>query len=120
MTEIKKRDEINDFVRLVTDWRSMAIVHAVYEHDSLRYAQLDKLLAFSPTILSHKLSELVKSKVVARHKVEGAKEVLYSPTVLAKDIACAYHILEGVSLKLSKAHEASVEFEACKLSKDQG
>jgi len=116
MTQIHRRNEINDFAKLITDWRSVAIVHAVYEHDSLRYASLDKLLGFSPTVLSQKLAQLTESGIIARHKAEGAKEVLYSPTELAKDVVCAYHILEGVSVKLAKAHGTHVTAPVCKLS----
>lgn len=105
MTQIYRRNEINDFAKLITDWRSMAIVHAVYECDSLRYANLDKLLGFSPTVLSQKLAQLTDSGIIIRHKVEGVKEVLYSPTDLAKDIVSAYHILEDVSVKLAKAND---------------
>ncbi len=97
----------------------MAIVHAVYEHDSLRYASLDKLLGFSPTILSQKLAQLTESGIIARYKAEGAKEVLYSPTELAKDVVCAYHILEGVSIKLAKANGMQANAPVCKLAGDR-
>ncbi len=119
MTRILKRTEIGEFARLITDWRSMAIVHAVYEHDSLRYAQLEKILEFSPTVLSQKLAKLTKSGIIKRHKVRGAKEVLYLPTVLAKDVVCAYHILEGVSLKLAKVRKEEPDAKICRLIKEK-
>ncbi|MGD8373645.1 MAG: hypothetical protein PVI21_02190 [Candidatus Woesebacteria bacterium] len=120
MTQIRKRDEINDFAKLITDWRSMAIVHAVYEHDSLRYASLDRLLGFSPTVLSQKLAKLAESGIIVRRKIEGAKEVLYLPTDLAKDVVCAYHILEGVSVKLANAHDAAVDVSVCRIDDERG
>lgn len=120
MSDIKKRSEIDTFARLITDWRSIAIVHAVYEHDSLRYSQIEKLLGLSPTLLSQKLAKLTESGIIVRHKAEGLKEVLYSPTELAKDIVCAYHILEGVSIKLARAHEElACTADICKLTQER-
>lgn len=119
MSEIKKRSEIDSFARLITDWRSIAIVHAVYEHDSLRYSQIEKLLAFSPTLLSQKLAKLTESGIIVRHKATGAKEVIYAPTPLAKDIVCAYHILEGVSAKLAQAHNQDApQAPVCKFAQE--
>lgn len=120
MTRIQKRTEIGEFARLITDWRSMAIVHAVYEHDSLRYGNLDKLLGFSPTVLSQKLGQLTEWGIIVRHKAEGSKEVLYTPTPLAKDIVCAYHILEGVSVKLAEAYHQKAEAPVCRLADERG
>lgn len=75
----------------------MAIVHAIYEHGPVRYKELDNLLAFSPTVLSGKLAQLVEIGVIIRLQIAGAKEVSYTAVPAAKEMVTAYHLLEGVN-----------------------
>lgn len=93
--------EIDGVVRLIADWRSMAIVHAVYEHGLLRYTDLAEMLRFSPTILSKKLSQLSKACIIVRRKEPGVKEVTYSAEPIAGKMVQAYHLLEEVDMFLA-------------------
>lgn len=102
MTRIKKHQEIDCASRLIADWRSMAIVHAVYEDGVVRYTELAEQLGFSPTVLSQKLTRLTELGILQRTKKSGEKLVQYSPALIAKDIVNAYHILETVNGKLKQ------------------
>lgn len=97
MSTIRKHHEIDAATRLIADWRSMAITHAIYEHGSLRYSEIASLLDFSPTILSQKLAQLTEHGIIARRQALGAKEVIYSAEPIAKTMVAAYHLLESVN-----------------------
>ena len=96
MTKIHKSREITPLWKLVGDWRSMSIIHAVYEHEAVRYSELQSVLDMSPTTLSKKITELVYYGVISRQSTPHLKEVIYKPTQLAKDIVSVYHTLEEI------------------------
>ena len=106
MSGVKKHHEINTAARLMADWRSMAITHAIYERGPISYTGIADMLEFSPTILSQKLTQLAALGIILRHKEDGSKSVDYSAAPIAKQIVQAYHILERVNGKLrSTAHD---------------
>jgi DNA-binding HxlR family transcriptional regulator len=100
MSDIKKHGEINAAAKMIADWRSMMIVHAIYEHGPVRYKDLDSMLALSPTILSGKLSQLTEAGIISRVRADGAKEVIYKTLPVAAHMVEAYHLLETVNDKL--------------------
>ena len=102
MTKIRKHGEIDGASKLLADWRSMMIVHAVYEHGPLRYRDLDAMLELSPTILSGKLTQLAQLGVITRIQADGAKGVQYETTPLSNEIVKAYHLLESVNEVLQR------------------
>lgn len=102
MTKIKKHGEINAAAKMIADWRSMMIVHAIYEHGPIRYKDLDALLGLSPTILSGKLSQLTEASIIRRQKIDGQKEVSYEALPVAADMVKAYHLLESVNGKIKE------------------
>lgn len=102
MTKIKKRGEINAAAKMIADWRSMMIVHAIYEHGPIRYKHLSTMLGLSPTILSGKLSQLTETGIIRRQKIDGQKEVLYEALPVAADMVKAYHLLESVNGKIKE------------------
>lgn len=97
MTKIKTHREIDAAAKLIADWRSMMIVHVVYEQGPLRYGNIAGQLELSPTILSEKLSQLTKVGLLSRIKNDGSKEVVYETSEYAKDMVDAYHLLEKVN-----------------------
>ena len=97
MTQVKQHGEINAAAKLIADWRSMMIVHAIYEHGPLRYKTLSGMLQLSPTILSGKLQQLSDTGIVFRTQEPGAKEVVYQTAPIAKGMVKAYHLLEVVN-----------------------
>lgn len=97
MTQIKKHREINAAAKLITDWRSMMVVHAIYEHGTIRYKDLSDMLELSPTVLSNKLSRLTEAAIISRHQADGAKEVMYQTLPIAKNMVRAYHLLESIN-----------------------
>lgn len=100
MTTIKKHHEISAATKIIVDWRSMAVVHAIFEQGPMRYRELDCSLGFSPTVLSQKLSSLVDLGVVERVQKSGSKEVIYKTKQVAADMTEAYHLLEGIDNQL--------------------
>jgi DNA-binding HxlR family transcriptional regulator len=108
MSKIKRHHEIDSIVRLIADWRSMAVVHAVYERGELRYTDLADMLQFSPTVLSKKLSQLSDAAIIVRSKKQGAKEVVYTVEPIARKIVQAYHLLEGVDSLLATKNKEGV------------
>ena len=102
MTKIKKHGEINAAAKMIADWRSMMIVHAIYEHGPIRYKDLDALLGLSPTILSGKLSQLTEASIIRRQKIDGQKEVSYEALPVAANMVKAYHLLESVNEKIKE------------------
>lgn len=102
MTRIRKQGEIDAAAKLLADWRSMMIVHAIYEHGPLRFRDLDTMLELSPTMMSGKLAQLTKLGVITRTQAKGAKEVIYATTPLSSDIVKAYHLLESVNELLQR------------------
>ena len=97
MTKIKTHREIDAAAKLIADWRSMMIVHVIYEQGPLRYGNIASQLELSPTILSEKLSQLTKVGLLLRNKNDGSKEVIYEASKYAKDMVDAYHLLEKVN-----------------------
>ncbi|NCU30543.1 hypothetical protein EOL73_02125 [Candidatus Saccharibacteria bacterium] len=102
MSDIKKHQDINMAAKTISDWRSMIIVHAIYEHGPVRYKDLDDMLELSPTILSGKLSQLTDIGVIRRIQAYGAKEVTYKVLPIAENMVKAYHLLESVEPRLRK------------------
>lgn len=102
MTKIKKHGEINAAAKMIADWRSMMIVHAIYEHGPIRYKDLDDMLRLSPTILSGKLSQLTEIGIIRRKKADGLKEVSYEALPITLDMVTAYHLLESVNGKIKE------------------
>jgi len=100
VTKIKKHGQINAAAKLIADWRSMIIVHAIYEHGPVRYKDLDDMLGLSPTVLSGKLAQLTSAGVIERNQTDGAKEVQYIARAFAAKMVQAYHLLEAVNDKL--------------------
>jgi len=97
MTSTKTHREISDAVKVIADWRSMMIVHAIFEHGPIRYKDLDIMLGLSPSIMSDRLSQLANAGLIARHKSPGIKEVVYEALPVASSMVEAYHILERVN-----------------------
>jgi len=102
MSKIKKHYQIDVAAKAIADWRSMTIVHALYEHGPLRYKDLSESLAFSPTGLSQKLATLTSLGVIERRQDLGAKEVSYHVLPVAKKMVEAFHLLEVVEKNLQK------------------
>ena len=100
MSRIKKHHEIDFATRLIADWRSMAVAHAVYENSPVRYTDLSNMLDFSPTILSQKLMQLTNIGIIDRIQKDGSKEVLYSSKPITNKMVKAYHILEDIEHEL--------------------
>ena len=100
MSDIKKHGEINAAAKMIADWRSMMIVHAIYEHGPIRYKSLSDMLALSPTILSGKLTQLAKAGIIYRQKTDGEKEVTYKTLPVAANMVKAYHLLESVNSEI--------------------
>lgn len=100
MSKIKNHREIDTVAKIIVDWRSMAITHAIFEYGSIRYKELDEMLEFSPTILSQKLSQLTDLGIIRRYQENGAKGVTYSAEPIAKNMVKAYHLLEFVDNSL--------------------
>lgn len=105
MSRIKKHHEIDTATRLIADWRSMAVAHAIYEHAPVRYKDLSSMLDFSPTILSQKLAQLTELGIITRHQHDGSKEVSYQPSPITKKMVKAYHILEEIDDELSEQNK---------------
>lgn len=96
MTKIHKTKEVSELWKLVGDWRTMSIIHAVYEHGSVRYSQLQTMLDISPTTLSKKVKELTRHHIITRKNIPHSKEVSYEPTQLAQQLVTVYHSLEKI------------------------
>lgn len=103
MTSVLKHGEIDAAAKMIADWRSMMIVHAIYEHGPSRYKDIESMLELSPTVLSGKLMQLVDAGIIHRHQIAGAKEVTYEALPVAKHMVEAYHILEKVSGEIRSA-----------------
>lgn len=99
MTKIYKSSEVEPLLKAISDWRAMSIIHAVYEHKSMRYLELQDKLDMSPTTLSKKTKQLAALGVIRRESEHGAKEVSYVSTETAKRVVEAYHILDKVAQK---------------------
>lgn len=97
MSEIKNHREIKAAAKMIADWRSMMIVHIIYEHGPIRYRDIDRQFELSPTVLSGRLAQLVKAGMIKRLQADGAKEVYYKTMPLAKNMVRAYHLLETVN-----------------------
>lgn len=97
MTQIKPHGEIDAAAKLIADWRSMMIVHVVYEHGPMRYSDIADMLELSPTVLSGKLAQLTELGIITRKQADGAKEVTYRASAISKDMVAAYHHLETVN-----------------------
>ena len=97
MSEIKKHREIDAAVKMIADWRSMTIVHVIYEQGPIRYRDIDQQLELSPAVLSRKLRQLTEAGVIRRLKADGAKEVRYEAEAFAVNMVKAYHLLEEVN-----------------------
>jgi DNA-binding HxlR family transcriptional regulator len=100
MSKVKKHHQIDTVARAIADWRSMTIVHAIYEQGPLRYTQLSESLEFSPTVLSQKLAVLSQLGVVERQQKTGTKEVTYRAMPAARKMVRAYHLLEAAEGEL--------------------
>ena len=100
MSGIKKHREIDAAAKMIADWRSMMIVHAIYEHGPIRYKDLSDMLALSPTVLSGKLSQLTEANIIHRQKTDGEKEVIYRTLPVAANMVKAYHLLESVNSEI--------------------
>ena len=102
MTRVKAHREIDTTAKIVADWRSMAIVHAIYEHGPVRYKDLINLLEFSPAVLSNKLVKLAEANLIIRKNISGRKEVFYEALPVAESMVQAYHLLETIDKSLKK------------------
>lgn len=97
MTAIKNHREIDAAAKVIADWRSMMIVHAIFENGPIRYTDLAESLTLSPTVLSSKLTQLTTIGIISRHKQAGVKEVAYAARPLAGNMVKAYHLLEEIN-----------------------
>jgi len=100
MSLIKSHHEIDAAVKIIADWRSMMVVHAIYENGPVRYTHLESMLDFSPTVLSKKLSQLTRLGIISRHKYPRQKEVRYEALPIAQSMVKAYHLLDDVNLQI--------------------
>lgn len=96
MTKIHKTQDISPLWKLVADWRSMSIIHAIYEHNSVRYSELQTMLDMSPTTLSKKTKELTQHGIITRKSTPTSKEISYQPTPLCTQLVTIYHSLEEI------------------------
>lgn len=102
MTNVLKHREIDAAAKMIADWRSMMIVHAIYEHGPSRYKEIEAMLELSPTVLSGRLQQLTDANIIQRIQEVRAKEVIYQALPVAALMVKAYHILESVTDKINK------------------
>ncbi|PID32301.1 hypothetical protein CR970_01330 [Candidatus Saccharibacteria bacterium] len=102
MTAIKNHGEIDTAAKVIADWRSIAIVHAIYEYGPIRYSRLASMLGFSPTVLSQKLATLNALGIISRTQHPGAKQVTYAVEPVARRMVRAFHLLEDVNKAINK------------------